>query len=157
MRRTAEIRVILLVLMIRCWPGDRLARIPSLPARVARRWNQRRTGNTRNEILAQLLIPKSHGRVEDGAARLSDGVVLSVLYAGSLLLLCSCVVGNTPAELAGMLAVERLGQAGLHPKGGRIFNDHSHPGGRLKNCPMSANKLEDGHHTENLGTTLRHG
>ena len=88
---------------------------------------------------------------------LRKNVDLSDLQLGSVLLLRPFVVGDTLTKLAGMFAVERLGQAGLKPIVRRVFDDHSHPCRRLEDSPMSAKKLEDSCKTKDLADTVLHG
>jgi hypothetical protein len=61
------------------------------------------------------------------------------------------MAGDALARFAGMVTIERFCQTGSDPIGCGISDDHSHPGSRLKNCPMTAEKLEYGSKTKNLG------
>jgi hypothetical protein len=88
---------------------------------------------------------------------LRNNVDLSELQLGRMLLLRPFVVGDTLTKLAGMFAVERLGQAGLKPIVRRVFDDHSHPCRRLENSPMPTKKLENSRKTKHLADTVLHG
>ena len=57
-------------------------------------------------------------------------------------------VGNKFANRAGMFAVECFDQRRFEWGGLRVAGNHRHPGDRLKNGPVSAQRKDERHHCQ---------